>query len=254
MTSSRPVSGPGEAPSPFIDCADAPTDRGAPAWLAEVDPALAAGIWRFHDVRNAFAFGESDGAALTHETPSFPHHEFTLVLGGELRLSSASAPEMRVEPGQAVVIPRGLPIRLEQSAGSRRLRVLYRGEAPKAAPAAVVRIVPDGPLGPGQAPPPEVVLTSPPPAAWSRTDFTDETGRFIAGVWRVEAYRRKPLAAGQHELAHVLDGRPDIDAPDGTRLRSFPPGETFFTAKGAVYSLGGAEAFQKLFCIFRPKS
>ncbi|MDX3808340.1 hypothetical protein ACXIUS_17790 [Bosea thiooxidans] len=239
---------------PFIDFADVPTDLGTPAWLADTDPALAAGIWRFQDARNELALGENTHAALTYDTASFPHHEFTLVLEGELRLAHAAAPDMLVGPGEAVVIPRGLAVRLEQSAGSRRLRMIYRGEAPKAAPAGVVRIAPFGPLGPGNAPAVDVVLTSPPPTARSRTDFTDETGRFMAGVWRVDAYRRMPLPAGQHELAHILEGTPDIDAPDGTRLRSFPPGQTFFTAKGAIYSLGGSEAFQKLFCVLRPAS
>lgn len=239
---------------PFIDFDDVPTDLGAPAWLVETDSALAAGIWRFHDVPNELALGESAGAALRYDTASFPHHEFTLMLEGELRLAVASDADMLVGPGEAVVIPRGLAVRLEQSTGSRRLRMVYRGEAPKAVPVGVARIAPFGPLGPGNAPTPDVVLTSPPPTARSRTDFTDETGRFMAGVWRVDAYRRVPLPAGQHELAHILEGTPDIDAPDGTRLRSFPPGQTFFTAKGAIYSLGGSEAFQKLFCVLRPAS
>lgn len=63
-------------------------------------------------------------------------------------------------------------------------------------------------------------------------------------IYRGEAPKAAP--AGGHS--------PDLDASGGVRPRSFAPGQPPFTARGAINSLGGSDAFGKLLCVLKPAS
>jgi uncharacterized cupin superfamily protein len=239
------------ASSPLIDFSLPLDALSAPAWLSGELGTLNDGRrYRFVDADNRVANGEVEGGALSLTIASFPHHEFTLVRRGQLRLVIAGHEEL-LEAGDAAVVPKGLACLWSQSADLQRVFMIHEGQHAAVAPRKLARIAAFGPLGPGSAPPAESLLTEPPPVAQSRVDFKDESGQMLAGVWRCGAYRRKPLAAQQHELMQIVEGTPDVDGEDGTRLRSFAPGDIFFTAKGARYSLGSGGTFQKIFCVFK---
>jgi len=99
-------------------------------------------------------------------------------------------------------------------------------------------------------------LVDPPgaiPSQGSETEaFTSPDGRFTAGLWRREpdtwAFER-----AYDEVAVILEGRADIELPDGTKL-PVGPGDVLITPNGSKGTWHIHETIVKCFAIYDVKA
>jgi uncharacterized cupin superfamily protein len=197
------------------------------ATLGEADP-FAAGREIAWTGAAALAAGRVNWSGAI-EIGSFPHAETMIVTAGRLSLSIGGAPVADIACGGGVVVARGTALRLEAAPGTRWAFCATTGET--SAVPGVTTLSADAALSPSAAPAPEVLL-GPTPQCRSFNAYTDEAGRYRAGIWDSTPYHRASRPHRVNELMHILTGSVDLTDGDGTVTR-VEQGDTVFVAHGA---------------------
>ena len=110
-----------------------------------------------------------------------------------------------------------------------------------------VQVLPD-PTDPGEEyfiSPEKLVSGNPKQTLW--TQYTDETGKFIAGIWRSEPGKWK-ISYMEEEYCHMLEGVSVIAGADGTSV-TVRAGDSFVIPRGFVGTWEVIERTTKRFVV-----
>lgn len=181
--------------------------------------------------------GELDVAA-------FPHIETIVVAEGELTLTPAGGPALRLAPNMGAVIGRGTSLRIASATHTLFTFCATACEQPTKRGLFALRAEAD--FKPSNSLPPEALVSGTPPVCRADNVFTDDAAGYHAGIWDSTPYHRIVRPHKQNEFMHLVAGGVRFAAPDGSVL-STQTGDSLFVPQGASVGWESSERVAKFF-------
>ena len=230
-----------ETINPALLSAGEPVQRGH-VYYTDPTGTLTAGVW--------------DCTPMT--MPLRPYHvnEFILMLEGSLTMVDTAGREERFTPGQAFMIPKGLPISWVQTEYVRKFYVVFDDPSGDVLPGLdasnVTRIDPNRELAPVGEQDTARYLGGV-PEQHVHGYFEDATGQMGLGVWDTTAMHTRPEPFGRSELMHILEGT--VTLAGGTPgEQTLKAGDTCMVPKGLPDYKWDSEGYvRKIYCTFEPR-
>jgi uncharacterized cupin superfamily protein len=179
---------------------------------------------------------------------ALPADECLIVHDGQMTLTQVDV-ELTLEPGQAVLIPRGASF--SWSAHGPVSLIFSRYNRSQTGNGRIIALQ-EAPLLKPSGPPALDLLTTPEPSCRNHTDYTSADGEFMCGTWDSTPYARRALFYRHYELMHLLEGSVDFVDETG-RSRTFSKGDIFLVERGARCTWDSREHVAKVYVIYRPK-
>lgn len=205
--------------------------------------------YHLHDPALGYAVGTCAADNRDVEIQALAHHEFTHITEGEVVLHSDGAAPVTLKAGDAAVIPKGTPVRWQQSGPVKRTFMVFADEEgpEENAPRTVIRIDTQAELAPSAPPLADLVISTPAPEASNRNVFLARDGKLRIGLWECTAYARTETKPAYSELMQILSGSVTLSQPD--RAWSAKAGETLVVPANAECRWTSNETVRKIFCI-----
>lgn len=174
---------------------------------------------------------------------AWPWCEVGVIEAGELVLECPGE-RLRLNAGEAFVIPHGTVVKWQASAGLQYcfMAVMTPAEQGRAP----LRLDLGAPLQPC-APPSAEVLLGPAPKAWSVPLY--EAGDLRVGLWQCEAYARREVRPTYTELMYLLEGGMQL-APEHGLPVQVEAREVIVAPAGLANAWASERVVRKVYCIW----
>ncbi|WP_135500888.1 cupin domain-containing protein [Roseovarius aestuariivivens] len=210
-----------------------PEESGLVEWERMDPAALVAGepVQRGHiyheDQEASYMTGVWDCTAFTEHMGPYAVDEFMYLIEGSLVIALPDGTEVRIEQGQAFVVPKGLECQWKQDGYLRKYFMILDGQPPEnGVNRSLQRITQPDLTGVASQD------ASTAPVATCRTDFINASGNMRVGVRAYSEANFPHLPVVENRLVHVLAGTLELTHSGGREF--LEPGDTAYIKQGGT--------------------
>ena len=202
--------------------------------------------------------GVWDCTEMTMQPGPYPDNEFMLLLEGSLEFILDDGSEVKVNAGEAFVIPKGLSCQWIQPGYVKKFFMIFSNPggpiADDVSTKGIILPTPEGPAGEPAA----VELTDTSaffgdiPVQHDHIYYEDPTGQMQVGLWDSTPFETAVAPFSRNEMMCLLEGSVTLTDADGNE-HLYKAGDTIYVSKGAEFGWRNDEYIRKFYSIYEPK-